>query len=454
MSEKQRALLIVEDDPALQKQMRWAFDARETIVADDRESAIAQLRRHEPAVVTMDLGLPPAPDDVTEGFQLLREILALAPDTKVIVLTGQHDRENAVRAVGLGAYDFFAKPFEPELLELTIERAFRMHDLQVENARLAAVGSSPLSGLLTRDPGMLKICRTIEKLASASVTVALLGDSGTGKEVLARALHVLSPRVTERFVAINCAAIPDTLLESELFGYEKGAFTGAVKQTLGKIETAHKGTLFLDEIGDLPLPLQAKLLRFLQERVIERVGGRDEIPVDVRIVCATHRDLKAQIKAGLFREDLYYRLAEIVIEIPPLSEREGDAVLLAHAFVQRYAHENGRGSMALTEDAINAIDAHPWPGNVRELENCLKRAVIMADGNRITADDLGLEAVEEDFERLNLRHVRDEAERRAVLRVLARTNNNVARAAEILGISRPSLYDLMNRFDLKKEGGS
>ena len=454
MSEKQRALLIVEDDPALQKQMRWAFDTRETIVADDRESAIAQLRRHEPAVVTMDLGLPPAPDDVTEGFQLLREILALAPDTKVIVLTGQHDRENAVRAVGLGAYDFFAKPFEPELLELTIERAFRMHDLQVENARLAAVGSSPLSGLLTRDPGMLKICRTIEKLASASVTVALLGDSGTGKEVLARALHVLSPRVTERFVAINCAAIPDTLLESELFGYEKGAFTGAVKQTLGKIETAHKGTLFLDEIGDLPLPLQAKLLRFLQERVIERVGGRDEIPVDVRIVCATHRDLKAQIKAGLFREDLYYRLAEIVIEIPPLSEREGDAVLLAHAFVQRYAHENGRGSMALTEDAINAIDAHPWPGNVRELENCLKRAVIMADGNRITADDLGLEAVEEDFERLNLRHVRDEAERRAVLRVLARTNNNVARAAEILGISRPSLYDLMNRFDLKKESGS
>ena len=454
MSEKQRALLIVEDDPALQKQMRWAFDTRETIVADDRESAIAQLRRHEPAVVTMDLGLPPAPDDVTEGFQLLREILALAPDTKVIVLTGQHDRENAVRAVGLGAYDFFAKPFEPELLELTIERAFRMHDLQVENARLAAVGSSPLSGLLTRDPGMLKICRTIEKLASASVTVALLGDSGTGKEVLARALHVLSPRVTERFVAINCAAIPDTLLESELFGYEKGAFTGAVKQTLGKIETAHKGTLFLDEIGDLPLPLQAKLLRVLQERVIERVGGRDEIPVDVRIVCATHRDLKAQIKAGLFREDLYYRLAEIVIEIPPLSEREGDAVLLAHAFVQRYAHENGRGSMALTEDAINAIDAHPWPGNVRELENCLKRAVIMADGNRITADDLGLEAVEEDFERLNLRHVRDEAERRAVLRVLARTNNNVARAAEILGISRPSLYDLMNRFDLKKESGS
>ncbi len=454
MPEKQRTLLIVEDDPALQKQMRWAFDACETIVADDRGGAIAQLRRHEPAVVTMDLGLPPAPDDVTEGFQLLREILALAPDTKVIVLTGQHDRENAVKAIGLGAYDFFAKPFEPELLSLTIDRAFRMHDLQFENARLTAMGSSPLSGLLTRDPGMLKICRTIEKLASASVTVALLGDSGTGKEVLARALHVLSPRAPERFVAINCAAIPEALLESELFGYEKGAFTGAVKQTLGKIETAHKGTLFLDEIGDLPLPLQAKLLRFLQERVIERVGGRDEIPVDVRIVCATHRDLKAQIKAGLFREDLYYRLAEIVVDIPPLRQREGDAVLLAHAFVQRYARENARGAMALTDDAVNAIEFHPWPGNVRELENCLKRAVIMADGNRITADDLGLETVEEDLLRLNLRQVRDEAERLAVLRALARTNRNVARAAEILGISRPSLYDLMNRFDLKKENGS
>ncbi|ENO89780.1 acetoacetate metabolism regulatory protein [Thauera linaloolentis 47Lol = DSM 12138] len=446
--------MIVEDDPALQKQMRWAFDACETIVASDREGAIAQLRRHEPAVVTMDLGLPPAPDDVTEGFLLLREILALAPDTKVIVLTGQHDRENAVKAIGLGAYDFFAKPFEPELLSLTIERAFRMHDLQLENARLSAMGSSPLSGLLTRDPGMLKICRTIEKLASASVTVALLGESGTGKEVLARGLHALSSRAAERFVAINCAAIPDTLLESELFGYEKGAFTGAVKQTLGKIETANKGTLFLDEIGDLPMPLQAKLLRFLQERVIERVGGRDEIPVDVRIVCATHRDLKAQIKAGAFREDLYYRLAEVVVDIPPLRQRQGDAVLLSHAFVQRYARENARGAMALTDDAINAVEAHPWPGNVRELENCLKRAVIMADGNRITADDLGLDAVEEDLERLNLRQVRDEAERQAVLRVLARTNNNIARAAEVLGVSRPSLYDLMNRFGLKKENGS
>lgn len=451
MADKERTLLIVEDDPALQKQMRWAFDGFETVVAADRESAINQLRRYEPAVVTMDLGLPPAPDDVTEGFRLLAELLALAPDTKVIVLTGQHDRENAVRAIGMGAYDFFAKPFEPEMLGLTIDRAFRMHDLQAENARLVALQASPLAGLLTRDPGMLKICRTIEKLASASVTVALLGESGTGKEVLARGLHALSSRARERFVAINCAAIPDALLESELFGYEKGAFTGAVKQTLGKIETAHRGTLFLDEIGDLPMPLQAKLLRFLQERVIERIGGRDEIPVDVRIVCATHRDLKTQIREGLFREDLYYRLAEIVVDIPPLRDREGDAVLLAHAFVQRFGRENGRAGLALADDAIAAIEAHRWPGNVRELENCLKRAVIMADGNRITADDLGLDPVEDDLEMLNLRQVRDEAERRAVLRVMARTNGNVARAAEVLGISRPSLYDLINRFGLKKE---
>ncbi|MDR0700896.1 MAG: PEP-CTERM-box response regulator transcription factor [Azoarcus sp.] len=453
LTEKQRTLLIVEDDPALQKQMRWAFDGFETVVAGDRESAIAQMRRFEPAVVTMDLGLPPAPDDVSEGFALLGEVLTLAPETKIIVLTGQHDRENAVRAVGMGAYDFFSKPFEPELLTLTIERAFRLYDLQAENRKLQQTRAGSVAGLITRDADMLKICRTIERVASASVTVALFGDSGTGKEVLARGLHMLSPRAEERFIAINCAAIPENLLESELFGYERGAFTGAVRQTPGKIEIANKGTLFLDEIGDLPMPLQAKILRFLQERVIERLGGRQEIPVDVRVVCATHRDLRAQIQAGLFREDLYYRLAEIVVTLPPLRERDGDAVLLAHHFVQRFARENGRGSLQLGEDAITAIETHGWPGNVRELENCLKRAVIMADGNRITADDLGLGGVgNEALEHLNLRHVRELAERQAVVRVLARTNGNIARSAEILGVSRPSLYDLMSRLGLKKEG--
>ena len=449
-SETRRPLLIVEDDPALQKQMRWAFDQYETIVAVDRDSALAQLRRYEPAVVTMDLGLPPRPDDPTEGLHLLEEIHALAPDTKVIVLTGQNDRANALKAIALGAHDFCTKPFEPEILTWTIERAFRVHELQEENRRLQSVQPSvAMAGIITRDPEMQRICRTIEKVAPTSATVLILGDSGTGKELLARALHDLSPRVSNRFVAINCAAIPDTLLESELFGYEKGAFTGAVKQTPGKIETAHKGTLFLDEIGDLPTALQAKLLRFLQERVIERIGGRQEIPVDVRIVCATHMDLKDQIAAGKFREDLYYRFAEIVVQIPPLRARKGDAALLAHSFVRRFAEEQRRGTMTLAPDAIAAIEAHAWPGNVREMENVIKRAVIMAEGSMIGATDIGLPTAETEPPLVNLRQARDEAEKDAVLRVLGRVNGNLSKAAELLGVSRPTLYDLMHRFGLK-----
>jgi two-component system NtrC family response regulator len=409
------------------------------------------LRRHGPAVVTMDLGLPPEPDSPAEGFKLLEQILVAAPDTKVIVLTGQNDRSNALRAVALGAYDFFAKPFEPELLSLTIDRAFRLYDLQQDNRRLQSMQQpDALSGLITRDPEMLRICRIIEKVAPTGATVMLLGESGTGKEVLARGLHSLSPQSTGRFVAINCAAIPDNLLESELFGYEKGAFTGAAKTTPGKIEAADRGTLMLDEIGDLPLSLQGKLLRFLQERVIERVGGRREIPVDVRIVCATHRDLKELIKEGRFREDLFYRLAEIVVNIPPLRARQGDATLLAHAFTRRFAAEQNRSSIALREDALNAIEAHTWQGNVRELENCIKRAVIMADGSQITALDLGFDAqTDDDLSALKLRQVRDDAERRAVISVLGRANGNIAKAADILGVSRPTLYDLMHRFGLK-----
>jgi two-component system NtrC family response regulator len=450
MTDTRKPLLIVEDDPALQKQMQWAFDQYETIVANDRASAIAQVRRFEPAVVTMDLGLPPSPDDPSEGLKLLEELHTLIPSAKVIVLTGQNDRDNALKAISMGAHDFCTKPFEPELLTWTIERAFRVHELQEENARLAAARESPsTSGIITRAPAMLRICRTIEKLAPTSATVLILGESGTGKELLARALHDLSPRSGGRFVAINCAAIPETLLESELFGYEKGAFTGAVKQTLGKIETASGGTLFLDEIGDLPTALQAKLLRFLQERVIERIGGRQEIPVDVRIVCATHQSLKEQIERGRFREDLYYRLAEIVVDIPPLRARQGDAALLAHSFVRKFAVEQRRGTMTLLPDAIEAIDAHAWPGNVRELENVIKRAVIMADSESITAADLGLGAADGDADALNLRHVREQAEKHAVLRVLGRVNGNLSRAAELLGVSRPTLYDLMHRYGLK-----
>ncbi len=450
-TEKSRTLLIVEDDPALQKQIRWAFDQYETVVADDRDSALNQIRRHSPAVVTMDLGLPPDADSVTEGFRLLEQILATAPDTKVIVLTGQNDQSNALRAIALGAYDFFAKPFEPEILGLTVERAFRLHELQQENRRLQAMHQpDALGSLITRDPEMLRICRTIEKVAPSNATILLLGESGTGKEVLARGLHNASPRREERFVAINCAAIPDNLLESELFGYEKGAFSGAAKTTPGKIETAHRGTLMLDEIGDLPLPLQAKLLRFLQERVIERVGGRQEIPVDVRIVCATHQDLKALIREGRFREDLYYRLAEIVVTIPPLRDRAGDAALLAHAFTRRFATEQNRGNLQLGEDAVRLITAHAWPGNVRELENCIKRATIMADGSFIAAEDIGLDgAAEAEPEVLDLRTIREEAERKAIVTALGRSNGNIVRAAEMLGVSRPTLYDLMHKFGLK-----
>lgn len=451
-ADKGPQLLIVEDDLALQKQIKWSLDQFASATADDRESALTQLRRHAPAVVTMDLGLPPDADGTEEGFKLLEQIVGAAPDTKVIVLTGQNGQANALKAIAMGAYDFLAKPFEPEMLNLTVERAFRLHELQTENARLQSMRQpDTLSGLITRDPDVLRVCRTIEKVANTGATVMLLGESGTGKEVLARGLHQSSNRRAERFVAINCAAIPENLLESELFGYEKGSFTGAAKTTLGKIETANGGTLMLDEIGDLPMPLQAKLLRFLQERVIERVGGRQEIPVDVRIVCATHQDLKQLTTEGRFREDLYYRLAEIVVNIPPLRARVGDAALLAHAFTKRFAQEQNRRNLSLSEDALRAIEAHNWPGNIRELENCIKRATIMADGSQVTADDLGLAvpAGEQDDASLDLRTVRDEAEKKAVIAALARSNGNVLRAAELLGVSRPTLYDLMHRLGLK-----
>lgn len=449
--DKLQPLLVVEDDLALQKQIKWSLDRFESVTAHDRESAMTQLRRHAPAVVTMDLGLPPDADAVSEGFKLLEQILGADPDTKVIVLTGQNDQSNALKAVAMGAYDFLAKPFEPEVLNLTVERAFRLHHLQTENKRLRAMQMpDTLAGLLTRDPQMLRICRTIEKVANTNASVMLLGESGTGKEVLARGLHQLSNRKDGKFVAINCAAIPENLLESELFGYERGAFTGAAKTTPGKIETAHAGTLMLDEIGDMPMSLQAKLLRFLQERVVERVGGRQEIAVDVRVVCATHQNLTQCVKEGRFREDLYYRLAEIVVEIPPLRARVGDAALLAHAFVRRFGQEHRR-NLTLADDALRAIEAHPWPGNIRELENCIKRATIMADGNQITADDVGLMgAASDDVDRsLDLRVTREAAEQRAVLAALARADGTIAKAADLLGVSRPTLYDLMHKLGLK-----
>ncbi len=448
-------LLIVEDDLALQKQIKWSLDTFESVTASDRESALLQFKRHQPAVVTMDLGLPPDPDSVSEGFKLLEQMLDLDANVKVIVLTGQDDQSNALRAVAIGAYDFLAKPFDPDVLKLTIQRAYRLAELQAENRRLLALHQpDALGGMITRDAEMLRVSRLIERVATSGATVLLLGESGTGKEVLTQGLHTASKRAG-KFVAINCAAIPDNLLESELFGYERGAFTGAAKTTPGKIETAHNGTLMLDEIGDLPHALQAKLLRFLQERTVERLGGRQEIPVDVRVVCATHQDLKTLIQEGRFREDLYYRLAEIVVNIPPLRARVGDSVLLAHAFLRRFAQEQKRTGLTFNEDALRAIEQHTWPGNVRELLNATKRASIMAEGERVTCEDLGLpspaaRAADGDVSDLDLRTVRETAERQAIVTALARSNGNIVRAAEILGVSRPTLYDLMKRLTIKQ----
>ncbi len=447
---KRGTLLIVEDDPGIQGQLRWCFDDYQVVMADDREDAIAKLRRHEPQVVTLDMGLPPDPGGTSEGLATLEQILAIAPHTKVVVVTGNDDREAAVKAIGMGAYDFYLKPIDAEILGLIVNRAFRVRELELENERLAnSGGHSPLDGLIASSPQMLKLCRTVEKVAPTDVTTLLLGESGTGKEVIARALHGLSDRSDGPFVAINCAAIPENLLESELFGYEKGAFTGAARQTLGKIECANGGTLFLDEIGDLPMALQAKLLRFLQERVIERLGGRKEIPVDVRVVCATHRNLRDMIQAETFREDLYYRLSEITIEIPPLREREGDAVLLAKAFLSKFSEEHKRKIKGFHPDALLAIEQYHWPGNVREMENRVKRAVIMADGSHITAEELELDEVATESAPFNLREVREQAERRAIQRALQHTDGNIARTAELLGVSRPTLYDLIKKLNIE-----
>ena len=444
-------LLIVEDDAGLQRQLRWAYDGYEILTASTREEAIAALRAEEPPVITLDLGLPPDPDGTTEGFATLETILSLRPDTKVIVASGHGAHESMLRAIALGAWDFYQKPIDIDALGLIVARAFHVHRLEAENRRLAerVEAGAVLGGMITGSPEMLKVTRTIERVAAAHVSVMLLGASGTGKEVLARGLHESSPRRKGAFVAINCAAIPETLLESELFGHEKGAFTGAVKTTEGKIEQAHGGTLFLDEIGDVPLPLQVKLLRFLQERVIERIGGRKPIEVDTRIVCATHQDIDAMVAAGSFREDLYYRLAEIVVRIPSLAERPGDAGLLARHFLKKYAAQMNTGARSFAPDALAAIDAWSWPGNVLELENRVKRAVIMADGKHVSAADLDLEDAEDDALPINLKAVRESADRKAIRQALARAEGNISGTARLLGISRPTLYDLMKAYDLQ-----
>ena len=453
MNSKLKPLLVVEDNPGLQKQLKWAFSGFDVHMAADRESAISELRQHNPQVITLDLGLPPDTANATEGLATLGEILKIAPHTKVIVVTGNDDREVALRAISMGAYDFYQKPVDPDVLALIVERASRLNDLEAENRRLQAAGSdSVLDGVVYASNVMLEACRMVERVGPTDVTTLLHGESGTGKELFARALHDLSSRKDGPFVAVNCAAIPETLLESELFGYEKGAFTGAVKQNQGKIEHANGGTFFLDEIGDMPMSLQAKMLRFLQEHQVERLGGNNLVPVDVRIVCATHHDLGESIKAGTFREDLYYRVSEIVIRIPALRDREGDRMLLARTFLEKFATEHGRKFRGFTDKACELIEAYDWPGNVRELENRIKRAVVLADGKTIGTGDLGLQLEQAETQGLDLREAREGAERQVIRRALDIHNFNMSRTADALGVSRPSLYNLMKKLGMENAG--
>jgi two-component system NtrC family response regulator len=450
MDKTKRKLLVVEDDLDLHRQLSWAFADYDISFADNREAAMALVASLKPPVVTVDLGLPPDPDGSTEGLATLEAIMSAAPNTKVIVVTGNEDRANALKAIQLGAYDFYQKPIDADVLSLIVSRAYNLYELESENRRLAQSNQNwPLRGIVTSSLPMLNVCRAIEKVAPTNASVFLLGESGTGKELCARALHEMGPRTAKRFVAINCAAIPENLLESELFGHEKGAFTGAIKQVIGKIQLADKGTLFLDEIGDMSMALQAKLLRFLQERKFERIGGRDEISVDVRVVCATHHKPEELIAAGRFREDLYYRLSEIVITIPPLRQRSGDAVLLAHHFLNVLGKQNPNAPRGFTSEALGAVAAYQWPGNVRELENRMKRAVIMAPGPLISPVDLDLPASTANPTPLSLREIREQAEREAIQRALAQSDGNISQAAKLLGISRPTLYGLMNEFGMR-----
>ncbi|WP_166268431.1 PEP-CTERM-box response regulator transcription factor [Marinobacter caseinilyticus] len=446
-----KRILIVEDDPGLQSQMRWCFnDELDISVASDRESALTALRRLEPDVVTLDLGLPPDAGGASQGFALLDDILRLSPQTKVIVVTGREDKENAVKAIGMGASDFYQKPLDADILTFVVNRALRLAELERENQELTRFrNGTSIKGIIAASPQMLTVCRTLEKVAPTDVTTLITGETGTGKELLARALHDLSNRADKSFAAINCAAIPENLLESELFGYEKGAFTGATQNKKGKIESANGGTLFLDEIGDMPMALQAKLLRFLQERTVDRVGSSQPVSVDVRVVCATHQDVQQQVREGTFREDLYYRISEITLTVPSLRDRDGDAIVIAQSLLKTLGKQMDRPNMQFAEDAIRSINSYSWPGNVREMINKVKRAIIMADGKRIAATDLELATHADCSEsHLNLRQIRENAERTAIMQALQTSNYNIAQASRLLGVTRPTMYNLTDKYKI------
>ncbi len=452
MTDPKPKLLIVEDDESIRSQMKWALmQAYEVYQAEDRETAAEIVRREKPPVVCLDLGLPPTPNDPTEGFVSLGEILNNDSFAKVIVITGQGEREIALKAIVKGAYDFFTKPIQLDELKVVLGRAFYLAQIEREcQALKEGAGQDSFEGMLGTSPQIQKVFASIRKVAISDVPVLIVGESGTGKELVAKAIHRLSSRKDKPFIVINCGAIPETLLESELFGHEKGAFTGAHIQRKGRIEMAKGGTLFLDEIGELPLSLQVKILRFLQEQKIERIGGREEIFVDVRVLAATNKDLNLELKAGRFREDLYYRLGVVTISLPPLREREGDLPFLAKDFLEKYSKENGKQNLAFTPQSMQALENHSWEGNIRELENRVKRAVVMAKGHRITPEDLDLGFLVGDRSSKTLREAIDELEKEMVQKALNRHKGNISKVASELGISRPTLYDLLKEFGINK----
>ena len=447
-----RRLLIVEDDEDIRSQMRWALaEPYDVQIAEDRRSALEALGSHAPDVIILDLGLPPSPGEPTEGLATLSEVLRLSPTTKVIIASGQSDRSNALKAIGDGAYDFLAKPIDIEELRIILKRAFYLAQIEREKRELEnRLTASGFEGMLGGSRQMHEVFNHVRKVAATAAPVLILGESGTGKERVAQAIHNLSPAKAGPFVAINCGAIPENLLESELFGHEKGSFTGAHAQRQGKVETAEGGTLFLDEIGELPQALQVKFLRFLQDRVIQRVGGRKDIPINARVVAATNADLKKAIVNGEFREDLYYRLAVVTIKLPPVREREGDIPVLAQSFLKRFASETGAEKKSFTAAALRHLEQYHWPGNVREMENRIRRAVIMAEGARVTEADLELTLSEVPLAGRTLQEARDELDRQLVTQALRRQKGNISAAATQLGISRPTLYELMDRFGLRR----
>ncbi|MGI9302353.1 MAG: PEP-CTERM-box response regulator transcription factor [Gammaproteobacteria bacterium] len=449
MTASQKKLLIIEDDSGLQSQMKWSFPDYELITATRRSDALAELRRHEPPVILLNLGLPPDPNGVSEGMAALSDILSMAPQTKVIVITGNDDQETPVRAIGLGAYDYYQKPTEPDKLSHVVERAFRLYELEEENRRLLRQeNKSPLDGVIATSDKMLNVCRAIEKVAPTSAAVFLLGETGTGKETLARSLHNLSSRRNQPFVVINCSAIPEDAFESELFGDERA---GLKVPREGKLEGADGGTVFFDKVGDLTVSQQAVLLRFLEDRGIKRLGGKDEVGIDVRVLCAARQNVSALIEQNLFRQDLYDHISEVVVSVPPLRERKGDSVALARILLDKYNRYSGRRLRGFREDALKAIEGYLWPGNVRELENRVKGAVIMAEGNRITADDLGLDTSKHGLRFLNLREVREKTEKEALQQALTLSEGNISKASQLLGISRPTVYNLMRKHRISEQ---